>query len=223
MIKALAALACAGAAASMASASATFTFDDPTGGNEVSVTGGVVSYDENAIVTLTVDATEGGGLLTTFDANLSLDFTLGAPVQFGVTTFAPVSGTFAWTEATTGQSILSGSFDSGQFFIFANAGAVVASGAIDMGALSYTPGELLVPPSQLIDSLPAVDASWTLTNVVVDNGGNLITTDGSGNPVVNDFTANTAFAGTALVTIVPAPGAVALFACGIGVAARRRR
>ncbi len=221
MIKAFAALACAGAAASMASATATFTFDDPTGGNEVSVMGGNATYDASVVVELTVDAPDLGAPIT-FDTNLDIDFTISSPLQFSGTTFATIAGTFAWTDAMTGQSILSGSFDGGQLFVFSGVGGIVASGEINMGNLVYTPGELLTPPNQNVESFAALDASWTLTNIQVANGGNLVTDNGNG-PEINDFTANSAFTGTALLTVVPAPGAVALFACGLGVASRRRR
>jgi len=218
-----------GLAASLATAGAHgaifFTFDDPTTGQEVTFdsASGVLSYDTNAPLTLTVDATEeGAGSVYVFEnVFLSLSANIGSPnpLGSGAGFEASADGTFTFfQQAARGRGIvedvplLSAEFDQGGLVTIGTAGALIG---VEPGASAYS------AMNDLLDMLTTdgigpltgpSDASFTLTNISPAppvQGGRFV-----------EFTANAAFTGTANI---PAPGAGGLAALGGLAFARRRR
>ncbi|MGP1347402.1 MAG: hypothetical protein ACTS3F_12150 [Phycisphaerales bacterium] len=236
---ALIAAAIAGTAVSASNASVFLTFSDPPGGREVEYV--APTAGGNTFGVLTADAT--------VDLEIDLSAVTGNPADVLVFTGASFSHTVNIGEVTVvtptffeaglsngsfsfftsgGDLIFNASYDDGGAFIFNAAGGVSTSNpgsalAFNTGAgfVSALPGTLA--GDGLVD-LEALDSSFTLTALLFSSGLKLVSLDNDNNGVpefyFNDFEANSAYTGTAL--LVPAPGAIALAGLA-GIAAFRRR
>lgn len=205
-----------------AQADITFSFADPSGGQQVTATangGGAgvtrVTYDTSAPITFIVDTGAEGG--TTF-TNARVEFTnfdVGAAVVINNMTFAPVSGTFTFYDFTGGvrTDILRGQSTTGAFVRVGIANAFMFSSA---NGFLYTAGAALLPVLGAQNLMGQQDAVFSLTNINVQGGGPLIGANGA----FNSFTADTSYSGSSQV---PAPGSIAILMTAAAASFRRRR
>ncbi|CAN5832242.1 hypothetical protein BH11PLA1_BH11PLA1_01670 [soil metagenome] len=203
-------------AASAANASIAFSFADPVPGQQLSLTAGLLTYDTTAPINFIVDGTgEGYGSTNFANARLSASLVIGLATSLGGGDFvAPVTGTFTFTNAANGNTILSAIAGAGAFVRISNTGSLLFSS--DNG-LSYIAGiELTSFLPAGVALVPAEEAVFTVTDLTVNNGGPQVVLG-----VVQDFTANTSYSGNSAV--IPTPGAMALLGLGGVVAGRRRR
>jgi hypothetical protein len=215
-------------AAGSANAAVYFTFADPS--TELEVRGetpalggtGDLTYGEATItrptIRFTVDATEEGGSITTFDAYLVWDLEFGPATVTGMTTTATVIGTFEFREEGTDDVILSGDVGEGYLFTMIGVGTVLTDIS---GGLNYEVGPALTAADPVVTDLQGeFDGVYTLTRLQFEN--NVPTFQGQdGQTYYSSFSANAAFTGTA--ERIPAPGAVVLSVLALGFAGFSRR
>lgn len=224
-------IALAGAAAP-ASASVFFTFADPTDGLEVAYTAptqqtpyGTMTYGDGfepaPLIDFIIDATEEGGSVHHVPANLIWsNWQVGAMTTAGPIMSANVSGEFDFVQvggANDGQSIISGTFNTGLVIQAMGAGSVVTTSE---GGLDYVIGpafSALEP--QILNLVPFEDGTYTLTNITFTQ---FLSVGMNGDSYFADFKANAAFSGTAHAE-VPTPGSVGLAMMGVLAGATRRR
>lgn len=219
---ALAALICAGLAASVNGA-ITFTFFDPGAGPEITYTAGSDDMNPGQIewtngpVTLTVDGTDEGLGVEVFSANVFMDLQIGAVAnEEGGTFIAPIlGGSFSFEDVGSGETILSAVLgdDSGAVLTLGTTGNIIAEGFGSANGLVFNAGSALMSFLNGLSLLPAFNANFTLTGMdepatVTDNG------------FLEDFSANSAFTGTAHI---PTPGTVALAGLSIATMTLRRK
>lgn len=218
----LGALASAGLAAS-ARAAVTFTFFDPATGPEISYIAGTDNATDPGVltwigapVTLTVDGTDHGLGVAPFTANVTMSLDVGAVtgVEGGILTAPILNGVLSFTDAGSGNTILSGAIgtDAGAVIALGTTGNILAQGAGAPGGLVWTAGSALDSFLGGLSLAPIYDANFTLTSLSPAIGMNP-------QGFLNSFTANSAFTGNASI---PAPGALCLFTVS-GLAWSRRR
>ena len=198
--------------AAAAQGAITFTFADPTAMSEMSHTGGLLSYNADAI-DFTIHSTEAGYAGETYeDATLSFTATAVDGGSFGPFQAGLVTTTTFEFRDNAGDLLLSGSFTNGTLALINDVGGITADEDASFGGLTYTAhGDFLADlQAANLELAPEFDAAFTLTNIEFGSPGQGLA----------DFTANSAFTGTAHV--IPTPGALALAGFG-GLAAIRRR
>lgn len=208
------------ALSSMAGAAISFTFSDPSGAREVVYTSSGVSsniaYASDDPVVLTVDGADEGFGPISYNTTLTMSIVVGPAVGLmgqPNTAFAPITGSFIFSDTGSGNELLRGEFTSGGLVALAGAGALLTSSS---NGLAYTASNelLTVLNNNGIQQLfGAFDAAFTLTDInptVAIGGDNYL----------ESFTANAAFSGTATV---PGPAGFSVLALGALTALRRRR
>jgi len=219
--------------AGAAEAAFMFTFDDPTGGKEISfapsgATSGSIFYDQGALVDLVVSDDLGilAGPLD-FQTQLFMDIDVtnigpSADVPGGVT--ASISGFFEFRESGLRgleSPLLRGTFSDGSLLQVSTAGALITTS--DTGSLVYEAfGALAAQLTGLgvTEFIAPSDAVFTLTAIEPLLQFNTTTLRGEFEGLPG-FEANAAFTGT--TNFIPGPGALATVALGGIFASRRRR
>ena len=218
----------AGGLAGVATAGVTFTFDDPAPGAEFSYSSASneITY-VGANVDFVVEDDDGaadGITFPTFSAEAVFSFTgtisnlQSFTVPFvGDIVIGTVEATFEWREAGSNDLILSGNFTQGNVTLTPSGFNISANNA---SALEYSIGSVLEANGLAgLEFVGSEDANWTLTNTAFPASA---PTSGTGDDLVlNSFTSNSAFSGSA--TVIPSPGSFAMLVAAMGLAIRRKR
>lgn len=219
----LAAVSALALASGAAVGSISFSFADPPNGRQLTniedgIAPGVslMFYDMATSLVLYVDGTdEGLGSLTFNDARMEMRFELSPAVSIGNVLIAPVSGFFRLFNAQTGNDIVTGQSADGAYVRIAGTNSILFS---TPDGFTYTAGPDLtsfLPPG--VVPAPLQEAVFTLTDVLVNDGGNMFGPGG----VFRNFVANASYSGT--TDLIPSPGALPLLGLGALVIGRRRR
>ena len=198
-----------------------FSFADPQPGRQLSNSGGLMTYDQNSTFQFLANLSAAGlsSNQTWNNAAMEMSLTLGAPVAIPGGYVAPVSGFFEVYDNTGSvrTNILRGTASDGAYVRVSNTNTMLFS---DPG-LVYTAGAALnglLPIGQSFDLTNPQEASFTITDIQSDLGGNPI----NGGSFIG-FTANASYSGNTEFRIVPTPGTAMLAGLGGLLTARRRR
>lgn len=224
-VRAAGAAAAVALCATAANGAVFFTFQDPAGQRETTLTfgsvggaDGSISYLTSVPVNLEVDATEEGHGVTTIPAALTIDLTI-TPTLINpapLTVLGSIAGSFEFRTLGTDELILAADVEpsAGAIFQSNTSGAFFGASAAMPGDpdMTFTRGPGLTPALDDLDLLAPFDFAFTLTNVTGTGE-----TDATGQAL---YRANTAFTATALI---PTPGSAALAGLGAVMLGRRRK
>ena len=211
------------ALAQSAQAGITFSFADPSGGQQLTHTAngggpgvGRFSYSVTTPITLIVDAASEG--TTTFtNARLEMNnLNIAAAQVINMFTLAQVTGSFTFYDFTGGvrTNIVTGTAQNGSFVRLGGSNSLMFSSP---NGLLYTAGPALQPLLGGVALTGLQDAVFTMTNLQVAGGAPLTGANG----VFNNFVADTSFSGSS--GLVPTPGSMAIMVLAAGTLLRRRR
>lgn len=220
LVAALGALALATAAQA---ATITFSFADPSGGQQLSNVAngaspgvGRMTYDTTAPITFIVDSSTEGQTVFTNSRLEFTNFNLGTAMQINSFNLAQVTGSFTFYQLNAGvrTNLLTGTATNGAFVNFNGSNAMMFNSS---NGFSYTagPGLSTILAGEPLGGLQ--DAGFTITNLQVSGGGPLTNAGG----VFNSFLADTSYSGSS--NTIPTPGSLAIVAMAAGTIVRRRR
>jgi len=234
-IRALVGVVGVSAVAAAANADVLFTFEDPGSGFELeyvspALVEGAVQGELRTLnaepITVNLDVIDDGSGIgfgtvafdnISFLMSLDVGAVLDTEPDSGVFEAPVLGGSFIFFDAAAeginpDAIILEASLTGGALLTMGSSGATITTS--DQGGLVYTAGSLLLPVLDGLGLTGPADAAFTLTDISEPASVNEF-------GFLNDFLSNSAFTGTA--TLVPTPGALAVFGFAGAAALRRRR